>query len=186
MKEKGKDATLGTIFGATWGDKTFEIPYGEMDWPASALLPQWEPDWVSKEPTPLKEPKEPGSLKPEPCQSGVALGPSCLERALTPRMAAPKEGPYQDRPLLCPFRLLPLLTCSGSALAFLKLQGPKSKNIEKKSSFNPEQQPDPTKTAITKSTTQSTLRASVQHTGCLTVAGMYKNCTKEESPEICI
>ena len=23
-----------------------------------------------------------------------------------------KEGPYQDRPLLCPFRLLPLLTCS--------------------------------------------------------------------------
>ena len=25
---------------------------------------------------------------------------------------ANKEGPYQDRPLLCPFRLLPLLTCS--------------------------------------------------------------------------
>ena len=23
-----------------------------------------------------------------------------------------KQGPYQDRPLLCPFRLLPLLTCS--------------------------------------------------------------------------
>ena len=23
-----------------------------------------------------------------------------------------KEGPYQDRPLLCPFRLSPLLTCS--------------------------------------------------------------------------
>ena len=23
-----------------------------------------------------------------------------------------KKGPYQDRPLLCPFRLLPLLTCS--------------------------------------------------------------------------
>ena len=41
-----------------------------------------------------------------------------------------KEGPYQDRPLLCPFRLLPLLTCSGSAIAFLKIQGPKSKNIE--------------------------------------------------------
>ena len=51
---------------------------------------------------------------------------------------------------------------------------------KKKSSFNPEQQPDPTNTAII----QSTLRASVQHTGCLTVAGMYKNCTKEESPEI--
>ena len=41
-----------------------------------------------------------------------------------------KEGPYQDRPLLCPFRLSPLLTYSGSALAFLKIQGPKSKNIE--------------------------------------------------------
>ena len=41
-----------------------------------------------------------------------------------------KEGPYQDRPLLCPFPLSPLLTCSGSALAFLKIQGPKSKNIE--------------------------------------------------------
>ena len=31
---------------------------------------------------------------------------------------------------------------------------------------------------------QSTLRTSVQHTGRPTVAGMYKNCTKEESPEI--
>ena len=48
------------------------------------------------------------------------------------------------------------------------------------SSFNPEQQPGPTNPAII----QSTLRASVQHTGRLTVAGMYKNCTKEESPEI--
>ena len=26
--------------------------------------------------------------------------------------ATPKEGPYQDRPQLCPFRLLPLPTCS--------------------------------------------------------------------------
>ena len=93
-----------------------------------------------------------------------------------------KEGPYQDRPPLCPFRLLPLLIYSGSAIAFFKFQGPKSKNIEKKiqSSFNPEQQPDPTNPAII----QSTLRASVQHTGRPTVAGMYKNCTKEESPEI--
>ena len=41
-----------------------------------------------------------------------------------------KEGPYQDRPPLCPFRLLPLLIYSGSAIAFLKFQGPKSKNIE--------------------------------------------------------
>ena len=44
--------------------------------------------------------------------------------------ATPKEGPYQDRPPLCPFCLSPLLTCSGSPIAFLKLQGPKSKNIE--------------------------------------------------------
>ena len=41
-----------------------------------------------------------------------------------------KEGPYQDRPPLCPFRLLPRLIYSGSVIAFLKLQGPKSKNIE--------------------------------------------------------
>ena len=41
-----------------------------------------------------------------------------------------KEGPYQDRPPLCPFRLLPLLIYSGSAIAFLQFQGPKSKNIE--------------------------------------------------------
>ena len=45
-----------------------------------------------------------------------------------------KEGPYQDRPPLCPFRLLPLLIYSGSTIAFLKIlkvQGPKSKNIGK-------------------------------------------------------
>ena len=44
--------------------------------------------------------------------------------------AAGKEGPYQDRPPLCPFRLLPLLIYSGSAIALFKFQGPKSKNIE--------------------------------------------------------
>ena len=41
-----------------------------------------------------------------------------------------KEGPYQDRPPLCPFRLSPLLTCSGSTIAFLKIlkvQGPNRK-----------------------------------------------------------
>ena len=44
-----------------------------------------------------------------------------------------KEGPYQDRPPLCPFRQLPLLIYSGSTIVFLKIlkvQGPKSKNIE--------------------------------------------------------
>ena len=67
-------------------------------------------------------------------------------------------------------------------VAFIKIQGSKSKNIENKiqSSFNPEQQPDPTNPIII----QSTLRASVQHIDGLKMAGMYKNCTKEESPEI--
>ena len=48
-----------------------------------------------------------------------------------------KEGPYQDRPPLCPFRLLPLLIYSGSTIAFLKLQGPNSKNIENKILLQP-------------------------------------------------
>ena len=38
-----------------------------------------------------------------------------------------KEGPYQDRPPLCPFRLLPLLIYSGSTIAFLNFQGPNPK-----------------------------------------------------------
>ena len=48
-------------------------------------------------------------------------------------MVSSKEGPYQDRPPLCPFRLLPLLIYSGLTIAFLKIlkvQGPKSKKIE--------------------------------------------------------
>ena len=55
-------------------------------------------------------------------------------------LEAHKEGPYQDRPRLCPFRLLPLLIYSGSTIAFLKIlkvQGPKSKNIEKKILLQP-------------------------------------------------
>ena len=47
------------------------------------------------------------------------------------------EGPYQDRPPLCPFRLLLLLIYSGSTIAFLKFQGPKSKNIENKILLQP-------------------------------------------------
>ena len=48
-------------------------------------------------------------------------------------LCSDNEGPYQDRPPLCPFRLLPLLIYSGSTIAFLeilKVQGPKSKNID--------------------------------------------------------
>ena len=50
--------------------------------------------------------------------------------SIGPTKMGDKEGPYQDRPLLCPFRLLPLLIYSGSTIALLKFQGPKSKNIE--------------------------------------------------------
>ena len=60
--------------------------------------------------------------KGEECKTSVEHG--------LPLWAEPKEGPYQDRPPLCPFRLLPLLIYSGSAIAFIKFQGPKSKNIE--------------------------------------------------------
>ena len=35
-KGKQKDAPLGTMFGATWGEETVEMPHGEMDWSASA------------------------------------------------------------------------------------------------------------------------------------------------------
>ena len=48
----------------------------------------------------------------------------------TPLVGTGKEGPYQDRPPLCPFRLSALLTCSGSTIAFLKIlkiQGPNPK-----------------------------------------------------------
>ena len=63
-----------------------------------------------------------------------------------------------------------------------KIQKYRKKKIQ--SSFNPEQQSDPTNAAITRYGIQSTMWTSVQHTGLPTVAGMYKNCTKEESPEI--
>ena len=44
-KGKGKEAPLGTIFGATWGEETLEIPHGEMDWSSSAQTSEREPDW---------------------------------------------------------------------------------------------------------------------------------------------
>ena len=100
MKGIGKDAALGPMFGATWGDELFKIAYGDMHWPASAQSSEWEPDWVSQEPKPSREPKEPECLKPEPCPSGTALGPSCVERGLPPRMAAPKLGVDETMGLL--------------------------------------------------------------------------------------
>ena len=38
--------------------------------------------------------------------------PGCTTHLLWARVCGCKEGPYQDRPPLCPFRLLPLPTCS--------------------------------------------------------------------------
>ena len=62
-----------------------------------------------------------------------SLQPSCRPvrlKVANGEIMGGKEGPYQDRAPLCPFRLLPLLIYSGSTIAFLKFQGPKSKNIE--------------------------------------------------------
>ena len=73
------------MLGATWGDETFQIPYGECYASASAHRSEWELDWVSKEPTPSKKPKEPECM-------GVAPEPSRVEQGLPPRMAAPKLG----------------------------------------------------------------------------------------------
>ena len=51
------------------------------------------------------------------------LGVSCMVPGTS------KQGPYQDRPPLCPFRLLPLLIYSGSVIAFLKFQRVQSPKI---------------------------------------------------------
>ena len=91
-KEQGKDAALQPMLGATWGDETFEIPYGKVDASAMTRLSEWEPDWVSKGPTPSKEPREPECLERDPCPSGVAPGRFCVERGLLQRMAATKLG----------------------------------------------------------------------------------------------
>ena len=100
MKGKGKDAALATMFRATPGEETFEIPYGEMDWPGSAQSSVWEPDWVCKEPTPSEEPKEHECLKPGPSLWAVAPELTCVDRGLPPRMAAPKLGLDETMDLL--------------------------------------------------------------------------------------
>ena len=89
-KGKGKDVPLRTMFGATWGEESFEIPYSEMDWLASAQSSEWEPDWVSEEPTPPEEPKEHECLKPGSSRRAVAPEPTCVDQGLPLRMAAPK------------------------------------------------------------------------------------------------
>ena len=99
-KGKGKDAPLGTMFGATWEEETFEIPHGGMDWSASAVSSEWEPDWVSEQPTPPEEPKEHECPKPRPSARAVAPEPTCVDRGSPPRMAAPKLGLDETMDLL--------------------------------------------------------------------------------------
>ena len=91
-KGKEKDAPLGTMFEATWGEETFEIRHGEMDWSASAQSSEWEPDWVSQEPPPPEEPKQRECLKLGPSPRLVAPEPTCVDRGLPPRNAAPEVG----------------------------------------------------------------------------------------------
>ena len=78
-KGKGKDAPLGTMFGAAWGEETFEIPHDEMDWSSSAQSSEWEPEWVSEEPTPPEKPKEHECLKPGPSPRAAAPKPTCAD-----------------------------------------------------------------------------------------------------------
>ena len=97
---KGKEPPLGTIFGARWGEETFEIPHGEKDWSSSAQSSEWEPDCVSGEPTPPEKPKEHERLKPGPSPRAVAPEPTSVDRGLPPRMAPRKLGPDETMELL--------------------------------------------------------------------------------------
>ena len=99
-KGKGKDAPLEMMIGATWGEETFEIPRGEMNWSAASQSSEWEPNGVSEEPTPPEEPEEHECAKPGPSPRAVAPEPTCVDRDLPPRMAAPKLGLDETMDLL--------------------------------------------------------------------------------------
>ena len=71
-----------------------------MDWSSSAQSSVWDPDWVSAEPTPAEERKEHECLKPGPSPMAVAPEPTCVDRDLPPRMAAPKLGLDETMELL--------------------------------------------------------------------------------------
>ena len=100
MKGKGKEAPLGTIFGATWGEETFKIPQGEMNWSSSAQSSEWEPAWVSGETTPPEKLKEHECLRPGSNPRAVAPVPTSVDPGLPPRMAAPKLGLHETMELL--------------------------------------------------------------------------------------
>ena len=86
-KGKGKEtAMMHAMFGTTWGEE-FETPSGECAASASAHSSEWEPDWISREPTPTKEP-----VCMERGHSPCASDPVCVERGLPPPMAAPNVG----------------------------------------------------------------------------------------------
>ena len=99
-KGKGKDADLGPMFGATWGHNTFQGPYGESDASVSAHWSEWECYWISREPTPWKEPKEPEYLERVSSPRRVSPKPSCLEQGLPQHMAALKLGVNETMELL--------------------------------------------------------------------------------------
>ena len=88
------------MFQATSAEATFEIPHGAMDWSSSAQSSEWQPDWVSGEPTPPKKPKEYECLKPGPSPRAVAPVPTSVDRGLPPRMVAPKLGLDETMELL--------------------------------------------------------------------------------------
>ena len=94
-KGKGNEtAMMAPMVGTTLGEE-FEIPYGKCAAPAWAHSSEWEPNVISREPTPTKEPvcmeREPFSRAPEPV---------CVEPGLPPRMPAIKLGLDETMELL--------------------------------------------------------------------------------------
>ena len=74
-------------------------------------------------------PCAPPAVSPHPAQASSIY--ACTELSIKRgKQVVRKVMVPQDRPPLCPFRLSPLLTCSGSTIAFLKIlkfQGPNPK-----------------------------------------------------------
>ena len=83
-----------------WAEKTFELPHGEMDWSSSAQSSEWQPDWVSGEPTPPEKLKEHDCLKPGPSYRAVASKPTSVDGGLPSGMAASKLGLDETMELL--------------------------------------------------------------------------------------
>ena len=86
-KGKGREtAMMAPMFGTTWEEEV-EIPYGDSAASASAHSSEWEPDLISREPSPTKEAV---CMEREPSPRGVLPEGVCVERGLPPSMAAPK------------------------------------------------------------------------------------------------